>query len=117
MVRNSFNSSLFVCVLSFSLCAAILTGCGALKASPAKDSGFLPRADLLTEQRSRAPFNGYWVYDPEEYYQLRTDYSRVYIAPIDTSFVAKAYENASGSEKTKTQRIQEAEELAKYFRE
>ena len=93
-----------------------LSACSLLKARPAEHAGFLPKPELVVEMRERAPFNFYWVFDAKQYAELRKDYGQVYIAPIDTSVVKEIYLASSGSDKTKQARIQEAEELASYFR-
>ncbi len=99
------------------LAVVTISGCTVLKASPADNAGFVPKPELLAEKRERAPFNAYWVFNPDEYDKLRRDYAKVYIAPVDTSVVRAIYKSATGSEETKTMRIEEAEELANYFRE
>ena len=63
-----------------------LSGCAILQASEANFSGFLPRPELVSEQRNRAPFHGYWVFDADAYFKLRENYGRVYIASVDTSY-------------------------------
>lgn len=93
-----------------------LSGCSLLKASPTEFAVFVPKPKALAEQRDRAPFNGYWVADPEGYYELRNSYRQVYIEEVDTSYVKKTYLESSGSEETKKARIEEAEQLANYFK-
>lgn len=109
------DKSLFFRTCTLALAILSVCGCSLVKARPAELSGFLPKGELLAEDRKRAPFNGYWVFHDKQYYELRRAYRRVYVAPVDTTFVEKIYRAASGSEKTKTRRIQEAKELASYF--
>lgn len=94
-----------------------LGGCSLLKARAKKETVFLPKPTVISEQRERAPFNAYWVFDPQEYFQIRRSLTKVNIAPVDISYVANMYRQASGSEKTKARRIEESAELARYFRE
>ncbi|MCB0354157.1 MAG: DUF3313 family protein [Bdellovibrionales bacterium] len=108
MVIRTFGLVVFVSTLS---------GCGVLRATPAKDYGFLPKPELVSEQRTRAPFNGYWVFNPREYEEIREEYAKVYIDSIDTHIVEEMYRKASGKEETKIARIEEAQELGQYFRE
>ncbi|MCB0319181.1 MAG: hypothetical protein KDD56_10540, partial [Bdellovibrionales bacterium] len=56
--------SLLVVLLLFSV-----VSCSALKASPAKNTGFLPDSDKLMEKRERWPFNGVYLTD-EKYYSV-----------------------------------------------
>ena len=113
---NSINKIL---LQSFCLLTILLTlsGCSLLKASAAPDAGFAPEPKLLTENRDRAPFNGYWSKDPEKLELLIDTYQAIYVAPVDTAHAEKVYNAASGSEKTKRHRIEESQELAQYFRE
>lgn len=110
----NFRHRQFLCLLCLLSCFA---GCSFLKASPADNAGFLPKPDLLKESRDRAPFNAYWVFDGEGYEKIRLKYKKVYIAPVDTSVVQAIYLAASGSDENKMMRIEEAQQLAKYFRE
>lgn len=107
----------FICISLFLMFFITQIGCSVLKAKPAKDAGFLPKPELVTERRDRAPFFGYWVEDAQNYYQRLRQSGKVFIAPIDTSFINKAYSAERKSERLKRQRIEEAEELARYFRE
>ncbi|MCB0328103.1 MAG: hypothetical protein KDD70_00530 [Bdellovibrionales bacterium] len=108
---SCLHACLFISLLS------LLQGCSVLRARPADNAGFLPKPELVKEQRDRAPFNGYWVFNPVEYEVLRKEYGKAYIAPIDIEVVRKSYLHSGGSEERKLQRIEEAEELAKYWRE
>ncbi len=101
-------------LLSFGL---VLVSCTSLKAKPEKNSGFLPKPELLTENRARAPFHAYWVFNNQEYDLLKDQTKKVYIAPIDTTYAQKKISKASGSEETKVDRIEETTELANYFHE
>lgn len=110
--KSTFLISLF-CLSLIIFCSS----CALIKARPAADSGFLPHPELLMSQNERAPFHGYWVDDPQDYEKTRFELAKVYIAPIDSSYVAAMYQAASGSESTKIERIEEAQELARYFQE
>ena len=113
------NRNIFSLLRTFLLlaCLLIVGGCSVLKARPAKHAGFLPKPELVLEQRERAPFNGYWVIDPISFNELKKNGKQLYIAPIDTSIVNKSIQDAKGSKRIKSNRIEEAEELARYFRE
>lgn len=103
-------------VLSFFV-VLLLSGCSVIKARPAKDAGFVPHPELLAERRERAPFHGYWVRDADQYDQVRFTRAKVFIAPIDVEHAVKLYQESGASEKSVKQRAEEAEELARYFRE
>ena len=94
-----------------------LSGCSLLRAREADNYGFLPKAELVAEDRERAPFNGYWVFDANEYDQLKRRYKKVYVAPINTEFPEKVFQRARGADRAKRARIEETRELAQYFRE
>lgn len=96
---------------------ATFPSCSALKASPTKLAVFLPKPEVIIERRDRAPFNGYWVYDAKGYDKLKAKYKKVCLEKVDLENVVKMYEQASGSKETKQDRIEEAEQLARYFRE
>lgn len=93
------------------------TGCSTLRAKPTEMAVFIPKPELLSEQRNRAPFNGYWTIDGKQYYQTRELSRSVYIAPIDTSNAEMVYKAAQGADQVKIDRIQETQELARYFAE
>ena len=105
--------TLLFCLLSCFL----LSACSTLKAGATKEYGFAPQPELLTENRDRAPFHGYWNRDGEGFYQLIKEAGTVKIAPVDIRFVEQAYQNAQGSEDVKLDRIEEARQLAEYFRQ
>lgn len=111
MVRRVL-SSLFLVNLILAT-----SGCSVFKASPTDLSGFLPKGELLVEARERAPFHGYWVFEPNQYYAIRQTKRKVHVAPVDITYVEKLYRASSGSEKKKQARIQESQELARYFAE
>ncbi len=105
-----FRFLLFLLLLAFS-------GCSVLRSAPAMLTSFLPKRDLVKEDRERAPFHGYWVYDAKGYEQLRHDYKKIYVAPIDISNVVHQYEKRFGNPERREDRIGEAEELAQYFQQ
>lgn len=95
----------------------VLNACTALKASPAKDAGFLPKPEVVAERRERAPFNGYWVFDPEQYDSIRAQYGQVYVAPVDTAIVEKHIIETKPDERARMRRMEEVREVARYFSE
>lgn len=111
MFLHKIKTSLVLSLLVF------LTSCSLLKASSAKQYLFVPKPELLSEQRNRAPFSGYWVYDPNNYFELKKKYQKLYIATVNTDHVERYYEKSKSSKKTKIARIEESKELARYFRE
>ncbi len=115
MTKSPASRSNPILISCLVLLTQSLVSCSLLKARPAADTRFVPKPEVLSEQRDRAPFNGYWVFDPQKYYKLRSEYAAVYISPVNTDVVRMMYTSAEGSEKTKLERIQEAEELARYF--
>jgi hypothetical protein len=115
MIENSAAPSNPVLLSCLLILAPLLASCSLLKARPADDAGFIPNPEVMSEQRDRAPFNGYWVFDGKKYHKLRRNYATVYISPVNTEVVRMMYTASDGSAKTKLRRIQEAEELARYF--
>jgi hypothetical protein len=107
-------------VAQFVILVSVITGfigCSLLKAGEAESTKFLPKPALLSEQRDRAPFQGYWVSDPTELDQFKKTSGRVYIAPVNIEAVVDVYRSADDDEETKQERIEEATQLANYFRE
>lgn len=106
-------------MIRFILLIAILftTSCSVLKASPLKETVFLPKPEVIKEDRKRAPFNGYWVADAKAYDELKRAYNKVYIAEVDIENAVKIYRKSKGDINTKLDRIEEVKELSKYFRE
>lgn len=100
------------------LCLVLaLSSCSVLKASASKMTYFLPKPKLIKEDRERAPFNGYWVYNPEEFYELKKAYGEIVVDEVDISNIIKMYKKSSYSKEKKEQRIEEAKELARYFKQ
>lgn len=104
-------------LLLIASCSLFHSGCALVKAREAKDSGFIPHAERLTENRARAPFHRYWVADPVAYESLRFSIGRVYVAPVDTSYAMKKYQDADTPSSIALQRTEEIEELGRYLRE
>lgn len=104
-------------LLPLLLLLLCLSGCSLLKASSAKQFVFVPQPELLAEHRDRAPFFGYWVSDPNEYFNVRRKLARFYIAPVNTQFAEQQLAEVYRDKKKRKQRIEEARELARYFRE
>ncbi len=103
--------SIFILLLIVSL-----SGCSLFRARPLKSAGFLPWPEVVAENRKRAPFNGYWVFDAVEYDLIKNDFQKVYVAPVDTAIVKSMYLETEGDDDIRTERIQEAEQLANYFK-
>lgn len=95
--------------------ALLLSGCALVKAREAADAGFIPPSARLAENRQRAPFHGYWVADGKAYEARRFAVGRVAIAPVDVAYALKQY--AASRSSSDEQRIEEIEELGRYFRE
>lgn len=113
------KTKMFILIKANFLLSLLLSlpSCSALKASAAKETVFLPKPEVIAEKRERAPFNAYWVYDAKGYDELKAEYKKVCIEEVDLANVVKMYDAASGSKETKQDRIEEAEQLARYFRE
>jgi len=73
-VIRSFSFQRFI---SGFVVLGVLTGC---RAAPAPDAGFIDQPELM-QKSDDLPFDAYWS-DPEV---NLTSYSKVYIAPVDTS--------------------------------
>ena len=102
--------------LALQLPVVCLTGCSLLKAGPSDVTGFVPHPELLAEHRERAPFHGYWVADPAAHERLRLSLRKVYLRPVSTDIATARYRTPGGGE-GKRDRVEEVEELARYFRE
>ena len=88
----------------FFITVILLTGCSLLKARPALTTSFLPYPNLLTEQRNRAPFHGYWVFDVEKFPLIKSRNKKIYIAPININFIKRQIKMARGNRETKISR-------------
>jgi len=115
MKLRSFSQNKLIIFFAVASVGLSLSSCSLLKARAAKEQVFVPKVELLSENRERAPFHGYWVYDSEEYFQLRKRVGKVKISEIDISAVEKLYNEARGSKKSKERRIEEAGNLARYL--
>ncbi len=93
----------------------LATGCSLLKASASKEHVFVPAPELLTENRKRAPFHRYWVYDGKKYFDIRKNIGQVEVVEVDISNVERIYRTSRGSKETKDRRIDEARNLARYL--
>lgn len=94
-----------------------ISGCSYLKANPYPTTKFLPKPELVKEQRNRAPFNGYWVYDPVGLDNLKVHKRQIFINDINIDNVKKTISKKNISEIEKIDLIEEAETLATYFKQ
>jgi len=92
-----------------------LSACSLLKASPSRVQVFVPNPELLMEKRQRAPFHSYWVFDGDQYFDIRKKVGKVKVLKVDTSNVEKIYLSSQGSPEVKEERIDEAKNLARYL--
>jgi hypothetical protein len=111
------NLRLFLVSFSGLVCLLLFSGCSLLRASAAKDAGFVPYPEKLSERRERAPFHGYWVMEPEDYDKRRLNGARFVIAPIDIKILERSIKDRYPRGRTAVDRIEEAAELARYFEE
>ena len=88
------------------------TGCSALKASPAPDSGFIDNPELLTEEKD-LPYHGVWRKKDID----RDDYDTLHVAPVNIEYLEKTSDWSIIKALSREEILQEAEELAVYFRE
>jgi hypothetical protein len=93
----------------------ILAGCNLLRASEIATSDFLPDKKLLTESRNRAPFHGYWVFDSNQFDQLKLKLPEIYIAEVNYAVALEksARKNLSSIEFIDLE--EEFQELSRYF--
>jgi hypothetical protein len=98
-----------------SLSLVVCGGCSLLKASPAKDSGFLPYPDLLKPMPERAPFNAVYVPDTQRLEELRMRYRSISIMPINTQPAESRIRAQSLSARIEESRISDLHELSGYF--
>ena len=96
---------------------ATLVGCSILKASPAKDSGFLPDGPKLVEDTARSPFQGTYFPDRKKFYDLKNTYTQLIIAPIKTEVVEKRIFEDKSLTLFREDRLEELNETARYFQE
>jgi|GEM_PF-709399 len=94
---------------------AVITGCSALKASPAKPSGFLPSMAVLTEMRDRAPFHGLWYKDKARFAEVKQQRKQVVIKPVNTQYVEMRIRERAPNEKAIQRRIEDVREVARYM--
>jgi len=93
----------------------VLSGCSALKASPNKLLYFVPSPEHLAEVRTRAPFHLYWVSNSTEYYLQKKKYGKVFVSPVNIDKVNDLHSRKIKNFLARTLRIEESEELARYF--
>ena len=95
----------------------ILPACSLFRASPARDTGYIPNPQILTENRDRAPFNGYWITESFKAVGDRRRYSGIYIRPVETMVVEDQIDSRPYQESFKLRRKEEAREVARYMKE
>ncbi len=103
--------------LSLILSLVSLSACSVLQPRERQSTAFLPKPELLKEDRDRAPFQGYWVSDPVTVDNFKSANQKIYLAPINIDNVVGMLLAADDDESTKKDRIEEVQQLANYFRE
>jgi hypothetical protein len=99
-------------ILSLSV---LFLGCAVLRASPAKNSGFLPHGELLVEEKERSPFNGNYFPDRKRFYDLKPTFTKIIILPVKTDYVEKRIFEDKSLELFREDRLEELNETARYF--
>ena len=111
LIRTAFTS------ISAVLLGLCLAGCSALKASPSRKNLFLTHPELVVETRDRAPFNGIAYLDPVRVDYLHATIKKILVLPVRTDLLEKEFAHEIEDEKLRAQRVEEAREIAVYFRE
>ena len=106
-------ASLLIVLSILSSCAAIKI----LKASETKNYGFIPKPELFDPAFDSTPFHRRWITeDASRYQELKTSLKEVYIEPVNTSILKAELEKEITDPDEQQARIDEVEELARYFR-
>ncbi len=91
---------------------SVLSGC-ASQVKPAQDSGYLTGSEILQENRERFPFQKVWVnQETDKDYQ---SYKKIYVAPVNTSYLDNMEWFKMLSEDGMTAIHNEADRLAVYL--
>lgn len=93
------------------LSLVVVCSCSAFKASPAKDSGFLATPERLAKDE-RFPFHAWWVKPGA----AKSSGGKLYVAPIDTSYLNKVSDWSHIEVLTEDEIIAEARKLGNHFR-
>lgn len=100
----------FVCTLLFV--SFLLTGCSYMKAGPAADSGFL-RSPELMKKDDRIPFHAVW----EKAHIDGDYYDSLFVAPVNTRYLSTISDWSHIQVLSRDEILEEANELASYFRQ
>jgi hypothetical protein len=92
-----------------------LQSCSVLRASPSKKNLFLTHPEKVVELRDRAPFNGVAYLNPVKVDEMHASCKKIVILPIRTDLLEKEMEREIPDEKLRSQRMEEAQEIARYF--
>jgi hypothetical protein len=95
----------------------ILFGCSLLRASPARNSGFLPHGEQLIASDPHYPFNGIYFENQDQFYETKSKYKNILIAPINTDLVEKRIVEDPALELFREDRLEELSETARFFHE
>ena len=98
-----------------SILIITFTSCTLLKASSSKKNLFLQHPELVVETRDRAPFNGIAYIDPARVDQMHQDIKKILVLPVRTDLLEKELITEIPDERKRTQRIDEAKEIGRYF--
>jgi hypothetical protein len=104
-------------IMSTLLVPLLFCSCSLLKASPRKEFYFLPNPSVLSHNPERAPFHYYWVFDPLKYSAIRKERPQISIEKVSVDHVKDRIQRSRLNERSKRIKIEEAEELARYFEE
>ena len=111
MVKNH----LLALSIVFFLLIGALPGCSLLKRMAGKDPGFLSHEDNMKPMPERAPFDEVWIRDPEMLDKMKDSHKTVVVLPVVTAFVRDAIKKTGLPDSVKAERVEDAEELARYF--
>lgn len=93
----------------------IVQGCSIIRARPSKKNLFLTHPEKVIELRERAPFNGVAYLNPERVDEMHATCKKIVILPIRTDLIEKEMQREIEDEDLRAQRMEEVQEIAKYF--
>lgn len=94
-----------------------LSSCVILKPDPAPDSGFLPDKDKLVTMDEDSPFNGFYFPDKNFFINSKPQYKYLIVSQIITKTAEELINSQKIPDISKSDRIDELKETARYFRE
>lgn len=120
-IKNSCSLNFFIpsaFIIKLCLLIGILVnvqGCSIIRARPSKKNLFLTHPEKVIELRERAPFNGVAYLNPERVDEMHATCKKIVILPIRTDLIEKEMRREIEDEEFLAQRMDEVQEIAKYF--